>query len=88
MSGLMKLAATISHVFIQFWQDCLVLYINIYINTLINTLSIWGMDAFNILRLWTNRHYFADDIFKYIFLNVNELILIKISLKFFSRGSD
>ena len=36
---------------------------------------------FNTLRPWQNRCHFPDDIFKYIFLNKNAWILIKISLK-------
>ena len=39
-------------------------------------------DSFNSLRPRLNRHSFADDIFKWIFLNVNEWILPRISLKF------
>ena len=38
---------------------------------------------FNILRPRQNGRPFADDIFKYIFLNENLLILNKISLKYF-----
>ena len=38
------------------------------------------------LRLRRNRSHFADDIFKCIFFNENELILIRISLKFISKG--
>ena len=34
-----------------------------------------------------NGHYFLDDIFKCIFLNENVSILLKISLKFVSKGS-
>ena len=37
---------------------------------------------FNTLRLRQNGRYFADDIFKYIFLNENAWISLKISLKF------
>ena len=40
----------------------------------------------NTLRLRRNRHYFADDIFKFILLNENVLISIKISLKFIPKG--
>ena len=40
------------------------------------------ISPFNILRLRQNGCHFADDIFKYIFLNENVWILIKISLKF------
>ena len=36
----------------------------------------------NSLRLRLNRHTFAEDIFKCIFLNENELIMPRISLKF------
>ena len=38
--------------------------------------------AFNLLRPRLNRRLFACDIFKCIFLNGNELILPRISLKF------
>ena len=44
--------------------------------------------TFDINTLWTrqNGRYFADDIFKCIFLKENIWIFIKISLKFFSKG--
>ena len=42
---------------------------------------------FNTLRPKQNGHHFPDDIFKYIFLNENIWILIKISLKFVPRVS-
>ena len=41
---------------------------------------------FNTLRLRQNGHHFLDDIFKCIFLNENDWILIKISLKFVLKG--
>ena len=41
---------------------------------------------FNTLRPRKNYHYFADDIFKCIFLNENIWISIKISLKFVPKG--
>ena len=40
----------------------------------------------NTLRPRQNGRYFADDIFKYIFLNENVWIPIKISLKFVPKG--
>ena len=40
---------------------------------------------FDSLRPRRNRLYFADDIFKCIFLNENVLILVKISLKFIPK---
>ena len=40
----------------------------------------------NILRSRQNGRHFADDIFKYIFLNENACISLKISLKFVPRG--
>ena len=40
----------------------------------------------NILRLRENGHYFADNIFKWIFLNENVWISIKISLKYVLNG--
>ena len=47
-------------------------------------LLLWLYPFFwlNILRLGQNDCHFPDDIFKYIFLNENVLILIEISLKF------
>ena len=41
---------------------------------------------FNSLRPRWNKCHFADDIFKYIFLNENVLSLIEISLKFIPKG--
>ena len=35
---------------------------------------------------WQNGRRFPDDIFKYIFLNENVLLSIKISLKFVPKG--
>ena len=43
-------------------------------------------NMFNTLRLRQNGRHFSDDIFKYIFLNENVAILIKISLKFVPKG--
>ena len=43
----------------------------------------WG---FNTLRPRQNGRHFSDDIFKWIFLNENVWISIKISLKFVPRG--
>ena len=40
----------------------------------------------NTLKQRQNGHHFLDDIFKYIFLNANVWILIKISLKFVPKG--
>ena len=46
-----------------------------------------GMDAsFNTMRPRQIGRHFADDIFKWIFLNENVWILIKISLKFAPKG--
>ena len=42
--------------------------------------------GFNTLRLRQNGCHFADDIFKYIFLNKNVSIVIKILLKFVPKG--
>ena len=47
---------------------------------------VWLHVIINTLRPRRNRRHFADDIFKYIFLNENVLILIKISLKFNPTG--
>ena len=43
-------------------------------------------NSVNTLRPKQNGHYLADDTFKHIFLNKNVRILIKISLKFISKG--
>ena len=43
--------------------------------------------TFNTLRPRQNRHYFADDMFKWIFLNENVWKPIKISLKFVPSDS-
>ena len=42
----------------------------------------WKMPCLNSLRPRLNRRPFADDIFKCIFLNENEWILLRISLKY------
>ena len=44
------------------------------------------LDKFNTLRPKQNGCHFADDIFKCIFLNENEWILFKVSLKFVLKG--
>ena len=41
---------------------------------------------FNTLRPRQNGRHFADDVFKYIFMNENVWISIKISLKFVPKG--
>ena len=52
----------------------------------------WRIDGYfssvtvNTLRQRQNGRQFPDDIFKCFFLNENELILIKISLKFYPKG--
>ena len=52
---------------------------------LVNGKSIFG--SINSLRPRQNGRHFADDTFKRIFLNENARISIKISLKFFPKGS-
>ena len=42
--------------------------------------------SLNSLRSRRNKRHFAGDIFKCIFLNENDLILIKITLKFIPKG--
>ena len=44
------------------------------------------MTIFNTLKPKQNGHHFTDDIFKYIFLNENIWIPIKISSKFVPKG--
>ena len=46
----------------------------------------WGCLLVKTLRPRQNRRYFADDIFKCIFLNENVWIPIEISLKFVPKG--
>ena len=46
----------------------------------------WGHIPVNTLRPRQNGRHFADDIFKWIFLNENVWIPIKISLKFVPQG--
>ena len=59
------------------WYWHVILYVNIlYIYT----------DLFNTLRPRQNGRHFADDIFKCIFLNENNWIPVKISLKFVPKG--
>ena len=48
--------------------------------------SSFRRSDFNTWRPRQNGRYFADDIFKYIFLNENVWIPIKISLKFLLKG--
>ena len=47
-----------------------------------HTLCTW----FNTLRPRQNGRHFPDDIFKFIFMNENDSIVIKISLKFIPKG--
>ena len=47
---------------------------------------LWDIAAFNTLWPRQNGRHFPDDIFKYIFLNENIWISIKISLKFVPKG--
>ena len=48
--------------------------------------SVDCSSVFNTLRPRQNGRHFADDIFKYIFVNENVLISIKISLKFVPKS--
>ena len=61
------------------WRSCasyeIVVYYNLVMARRVNT-----------LKPRQNGRHFADDIFKYIFLNKNVWIPIKISLKFVSKG--
>ena len=49
-------------------------------------MSILLYALFNTLRPRRNRRYFANDIFKYIFVNEHVWISIKISLEFIPKG--
>ena len=51
-----------------------------------NTFDISIYLFINILRLRQNGRHFSDDILKWIFVNENAWISIKISLEFVSRG--
>ena len=48
--------------------------------------NIWTKMVINTLRPRQNGRHFPDDIFRRIFLNENEWISIKISLKFNPKG--
>ena len=66
----------------------LVVYIDILVlNYVISHNSALETPQLNTLRPRQDGHHFLDDIFKYIFLNGNLKILIKISLKFVPEGS-
>ena len=52
----------------------------------VNTYTNRQLSHFNILRPRQNGRHFADDTFKYIFLNENVWNPIKISLKFVPKG--
>ena len=54
----------------------------------LTSLGLWPVlvNTVNSLRPRRNRRHFADDFFKCIFLNENEWISIKISLKFVPKG--
>ena len=74
------------------------LYLLTYARTLVDNLTtMWGrqridvnywLQLFNTLWPEQNGCHFADDILKFIFLNGNCCILIKISLRFCSWESD
>ena len=55
-------------------------------NAFENICHLFSPQCVNTLRQRQNGRHFADDIFKYIFLNENVWILIKISLKFVPKG--
>ena len=65
---------------------------NIWADTMVPSVGfdVWKEDKFNSginsLRPRQNGRHFADDIFKYIFLNENVWTPIKISLKFVPKG--
>ena len=47
-----------------------------------NSLTLYALNCFNTLRPRRDRWHFADLIFKCVFLNENEWISLRISLKF------
>ena len=51
-----------------------------------NGINFPHSSGLNTLRPRQNGRYFADNIFKYVFLNENVWISIKISLKFVPKG--
>ena len=60
---------------------------NAFIDTVIIVLNVLVWYRTIILsRPGQNGHHFADDIFKYIFMNANNCILIGVSLKFVPGG--
>ena len=63
---------SISH---KIWTQFVVLYFVVFISSVVNS-----------FRPRQNRPHFADNDFKYNFLNENVWILIKVSLKFVPKG--
>ena len=57
-----------------------------FITAILYLIVCYVVPCFNILRPIQNGCYFLDDIFKWIFLNENVWILIKVSLKFVLWG--
>ena len=83
----MKLMGCHCYVYRLYWF-LLVVYIDILVlNYVISHNSALETPQLNTLRPRQDGHHFLDDILKYIFLNENIKILIKISLKFVSKGS-
>ena len=83
------------------WFRLTIYWVNDYLSMLVSKMSmepqvVWHRAPIaiavvesrrvNKLRPRQNGHHFADDIFKWIFLNENARIPIKMSLKFVPRG--
>ena len=62
------------------------LFFSFHISTYHSKPVMWYAIILNTLRPRPNGRHFADEIFKYIFLNENAWIAIKISLKFVPEG--
>ena len=78
---------------LKFWPcchcvlACVMLWLDLSVSFRVTSFVI-GVDKtlFNTLRPRQNGRHFADGVFKYIFLNENVWIPIKISLKFVPKG--
>ena len=69
---------------LSLWSSYMIFHVElqIVVNSLCPCQCLYSFWVVNTLRPRQNGRHFADDIFKYIFLNENVWIPIKISLKF------
>ena len=84
-----QLTVLLCYWFLSYYAIDISHILNIHIGSLhVNRNFLWSCrrTMFNILRTRRSRRYFADDSFRYIFLNENVWISIEISLKFIAKG--